>query len=242
MSKIILNKYTREAAEQFADNEGEIHGFDRESPRWETAFKKSLSHAYSTMSVGRNPRSCKKMMCDNPEKEYFDYAGASNSELIKRYEKNSKKLDKLVDYFINHGMGHIRPSDMRAMKEKTPEIEQYLNILDDNANINSEGQQRYGPGYISVTTSLKYMKSKSYRRRKNPDSKKIADIVRALEDGKVVPLSDEEYDELIDYIDKIDHPLANRLASLPSVIKPGHWDTFFKLSNVKVLKNYRKRK
>lgn len=53
-------------------------------------------------------------------------------------------------------------------------------------------------------------------------------IVQKLEDGETVTLSEAEYDGLIDYIDKMDHPYAMKLASLWSKDKPGYLDAFFK--------------
>jgi len=54
--KIKLDKYTEEQAREYADNESEIKGFKIGSEPWKKAFKEYLSFAYSTMSVGRNPR------------------------------------------------------------------------------------------------------------------------------------------------------------------------------------------
>lgn len=56
MSTVHVDDLTKKQAEEYADQEGEIYGFNRTSPRWEKAFKEHLKFAYSTMSVGRNPR------------------------------------------------------------------------------------------------------------------------------------------------------------------------------------------
>lgn len=83
----------------------------------------------------------------------FKYPHISNthhSELIKQHESNSKKMSKLVDHFINNGMGHLKPTDMHAMKDKPKEVQQYLAHLDQNADIRNEGERRYGPGFHSI--------------------------------------------------------------------------------------------
>jgi len=54
--KIKIDRYTEEQAREYADNEAEIQGFKVGDLKWQKYFKEYLSFAYSTMSVGRNPR------------------------------------------------------------------------------------------------------------------------------------------------------------------------------------------
>jgi hypothetical protein len=61
-----LDKYTKEQAKEFADNEAQIQGFDIGSPHWKKAFEDYCKFATSTMSVGRNPRG----KIENVEKLY----------------------------------------------------------------------------------------------------------------------------------------------------------------------------
>lgn len=56
MSKVFMDKYTKEQAMEYANNEAESRGFKAGSDKWKDAFKEYLSFAFSTMSVGRNPR------------------------------------------------------------------------------------------------------------------------------------------------------------------------------------------
>lgn len=51
-----LDKYTKDQAIEYADNEAEVHGYDRNNPRWKKEFDEYCNFAVGTMSVGRNPR------------------------------------------------------------------------------------------------------------------------------------------------------------------------------------------
>lgn len=50
-----LDKYTKEMATEFANNEADHHGFKIGSNPWKKAFKEYCEEAKETMSVGRNP-------------------------------------------------------------------------------------------------------------------------------------------------------------------------------------------
>lgn len=56
MKAIKVSKYTKEQAEEYANNEADIHGFPRGSYRWKKALSEYLHESYHTMAVGRNPR------------------------------------------------------------------------------------------------------------------------------------------------------------------------------------------
>lgn len=54
-----LDKFTIEQAKEFANNQGEIEGFEPGSPNWKDAFKEYCEFAKGTMSIGRNPRTAR---------------------------------------------------------------------------------------------------------------------------------------------------------------------------------------
>lgn len=54
MSKVVMSKYMKDQATDYADNEASIKGFQVGGPRWKKAFALYITEAYSTMSVGRS--------------------------------------------------------------------------------------------------------------------------------------------------------------------------------------------
>ena len=60
----------------------------------------------------------------------------------------------------------------------------------------------------------------------------IKNIVDRMSNGETVTVSDAEYDQIIDYLDKTDHKYGNKLASVWNKKDPKKLDAFFKgLSN-----------
>lgn len=70
-----LDESTKLHAKEYANNEAEIHGFKIGSPKWHAAYKVSCNHAYSTMSVGRNPRMLKNPSTTVAIKHYSEMFG-----------------------------------------------------------------------------------------------------------------------------------------------------------------------
>jgi hypothetical protein len=74
----------------------------------------------------------------------------TNHELVARYEAVHKSANKLVDWFVKNGMGHMKPSDMRLMSDKPKRVSIYLDLLSEASDLKAEAQKRYGPGLIFV--------------------------------------------------------------------------------------------
>lgn len=52
-----VDSTTKSQAMEYADNEAEIHGYERGGSAWQNAINEYVKFAIGTMSVGRNPRS-----------------------------------------------------------------------------------------------------------------------------------------------------------------------------------------
>ncbi len=94
MNKVNLDKYTIDAATDFANNEADIKGFEKNGSQWKSAFKKYLGFAYSTISVGRNPRSTKNPRDMQTWPEIFSGNGFAGN-VVKGYRgKGDTKLSQ----------------------------------------------------------------------------------------------------------------------------------------------------
>jgi len=60
MRRLHLDDITKDQATEYANNEADLKGFKVGSTKWKDAFKRHLSYAVSTMSLGRNPRTTMK--------------------------------------------------------------------------------------------------------------------------------------------------------------------------------------
>lgn len=56
MSTVKLSKYTKEQAEEYANNDADIRGYKKGSAKWQAAFTEYIRESYSSMALGRNPR------------------------------------------------------------------------------------------------------------------------------------------------------------------------------------------
>lgn len=73
----------------------------------------------------------------------------TNTQLVRKHERLVKRMNKLTDKFINAGLGHLRPTDMRERPD-CKLSRQYIKLLDQCANIRIEAESRYGPGLMYV--------------------------------------------------------------------------------------------
>jgi len=71
----------------------------------------------------------------------------TNSQLIKKHESISKKLSALSRRFIEAGLGHLRPSDMRERGDCSLSA-RYVKLSDERGAWRREAESRYGPGFI----------------------------------------------------------------------------------------------
>ena len=78
----------------------------------------------------------------------------TNHQLVRKYEKLRKQSYKLVDWFCSNNMGHLRPSDLRTIKEPCAKVIKYLKILDELSELRIEAKLRYGPGLINIRRLL----------------------------------------------------------------------------------------
>ena len=53
--KVKIDKFTHDQAQDYADREGMIKGFSKDSAKWKNAYNQALSESLETMSLGRNP-------------------------------------------------------------------------------------------------------------------------------------------------------------------------------------------
>lgn len=53
--KVKVDRLTVEQAIDYADREGRLKGFDRDSAKWKNAYHHSLNESVGTMTLGRNP-------------------------------------------------------------------------------------------------------------------------------------------------------------------------------------------
>lgn len=79
----------------------------------------------------------------------------TNRQLVKKYESLQKQASKLTNWFCDNGMGDLRPSDMRDLKNPCEEVVKYLKILDELFSLKSEAERRYGPELVSVRSLLR---------------------------------------------------------------------------------------
>ena len=75
----------------------------------------------------------------------------TNKALVKKFLSTQKALSQLNSWFIDAGLGHLRPSLMRQLKDKPPQIKRYLALLDLSAALKQEAERRHGPGLVYVT-------------------------------------------------------------------------------------------
>lgn len=104
--KVRIDKYTEEQARDYADTESDIHGFKQGSEPWKKAFKEYLSFAYSTMSVGRNPRkgSKKYKTLINVYPDIFSeegYAGALAKNYYTQDGSKGVSLESIQDRILS---------------------------------------------------------------------------------------------------------------------------------------------
>lgn len=136
-----LDKYTKEQAMEYANNEAEISGFKVGSPHWKKVFEEYCKFATKTMSVGRNPRGRPKIA--SIEKLYPQVFGANGfaGKIAGKYKSQvgqevnlqaiqgriMSSVSNLVKLFENGEMGtknttkgsaqgHIENSDMSELQ------------------------------------------------------------------------------------------------------------------------------
>lgn len=117
-----VDKYTEKAAEDYADNEAEVHGFTRKSAKWKKAVEEYLGFAEKTMSVGRNPRSAKGLgarkgdgpnksgRAFQPSKARLTARGATlKGKALDRSRMKNPKGKKVVEVEISdYGVDHAQ--------------------------------------------------------------------------------------------------------------------------------------
>ena len=85
---ITLNKFTREQAVEYANNEADIRGFAKNSSKWQKAFNDYIAFAIPTMSVGRNPRSFRYKLNTVLYEDVFGEKGFAGT-VAKNYKTNT---------------------------------------------------------------------------------------------------------------------------------------------------------
>lgn len=74
----------------------------------------------------------------------------TNSELVRKFKALQKQSNKLVDKFINAGLGSLRLSDMRQRINKCPLSNKQIKLFDEMSDIRNEAELRYGPGFMFI--------------------------------------------------------------------------------------------
>lgn len=74
----------------------------------------------------------------------------TNSQLVKKYEKIHEQIEKLTQPLIDAGYGNLKPSEMRAMKDKPALIKKLLTLTDKASDLRAEATRRYGPELLFV--------------------------------------------------------------------------------------------
>jgi hypothetical protein len=82
----------------------------------------------------------------------------TNGQLIKKHEQISRKLSKLTDKFIDAGLGHLRPSDMRERPDCLLSV-QCIELMEQAGAIRYEAERRYGPDLMFIS-QLRYQTMK----------------------------------------------------------------------------------
>lgn len=85
-----VDKYTKEQATEYANNDAEMQGYPVGGPQWKACFKGYIEFAKTTMSVGRNPRSLR-----NPSKAMQEFYPdiLSSTGLAGRLARNYRGKD-----------------------------------------------------------------------------------------------------------------------------------------------------
>ena len=85
---------------------------------------------------------------------------------------------------------------------------------------------------MGIKVEGNYVRKKDIESVVASNESKWKGIVDRMSKGETVTMSEADYDQLIDYLDKTDHKYSNKLASLWNKGDPKKLDAFFKgLSN-----------
>lgn len=90
MSELKINENTKDQAIEYADNEAEIQGFKRGSPKWQNMVAKYIEFAIGTMAVGRNPRGYRYKIYTTLYPEVFSSSGWAG-QVAKNYATQEKE-------------------------------------------------------------------------------------------------------------------------------------------------------
>lgn len=93
MKTVNIDEYTKDAAVKFADREAELKGFAKNGEEWKRAFKKYLGFAFSTISVGRNPRKAKNPRDMQTWPEIFSNDGFAGRVKSQYRGKDGERLE-----------------------------------------------------------------------------------------------------------------------------------------------------
>lgn len=74
----------------------------------------------------------------------------SNHEIVREYKKLNKKISKLTNFFCENNLGHLTPSNMRDLCNKSKEVLLFLDYLDQSHDLKNEAKRRYGPSLIFI--------------------------------------------------------------------------------------------
>lgn len=95
-----------------------------------------------------------------------DPAELTNAQILSEWDRMHKADLEMCDVFIDAGLGHLRPSDMRKDPSTHPSIPRRLAILDRSTALFTEAVIRIGPRHSRVSLrDLSYNMPKGYRRR-----------------------------------------------------------------------------
>lgn len=69
----------------------------------------------------------------------------TNHQLMRRYNTLQMRASKLVDWFCDNDMGHLRHSDMLSLNNPCNKIVTYLKLVEEICKLKDEARRRYGP-------------------------------------------------------------------------------------------------
>lgn len=123
MKTVHIDDATKEQALEYANTQADLQGIERGSAQWKKFLEKYLGFAYSTMSVGRNPRATSREQIDQLTELYptiFDEKIGFLGRISKsreEYQANSSRLIaavKNITYLIVENVAGVKSDKKEA--------------------------------------------------------------------------------------------------------------------------------
>lgn len=157
--------------------------------------------------------------------DLVDDPAANPSGLFSKDSETNKDMKEYIEFFRKqYGLGEAVTDDgvLKIMKERAELAAKELETKDKNTNLSADVSRLVAEALKPMQTELAAIKTKGEDAQKQADkAERAALVAEASRDGKVIPLSEEEINELsVKTLKAMILKLEKKVSTAPRSIKP----------------------